>query len=131
LLGVRAESAVVASVERFALITGACSAARHESMRLRRMNGNGSTGFDPRWLTIIHAAMNRQNIPMNVQLPPNAATLSAIVVRTSSRHRMRIRVGRHRLALEEPSVDLSLELTELVQRAFDVRASKSVCRLAA
>jgi hypothetical protein len=58
---------------------GACIAARHERTKLRRINGNGSNGFQmsAKEFIAIHKRNTPEKLRMNFQLPPNSAILSA------------------------------------------------------
>ena len=60
-------------------MTGACTAARHDRTRLRRMNGKGSNGAPRKAPALRRIQMNITPAKerMNVQLPPNSATRSA------------------------------------------------------
>ena len=55
-------------------------AARHDSIIFNNKNGYGSTGLfiNIKVLITTHSIKTDANIPMNFQLPPNSATLSAV-----------------------------------------------------
>src|SRR5213076_988769 len=60
------------------MITGAWRAARHERIRLSKINGNGSKARVARRTTLIaiQSTITTPNVMMNLQLPPNDAILS-------------------------------------------------------
>src|SRR4051812_9308576 len=60
------------------MMTGACTAARQERIRLRRMNGNGSNALVASNTTFaaIHTMITAPNVMRNFQLPPNSAMRS-------------------------------------------------------
>ena len=62
------------------MITGACKAAIHDKIKFSKINGYGSKPLlsSKKTLEAIQMVMNMKNEIINVQLPPNDATLSAI-----------------------------------------------------